>query len=100
MQNGKGKFKNKSSVQTADIPSLKGISLNKVSDFYWEKIQNKKTKEITVAYHVKYPYSEAELQKLIREFNKKDQEMTSKLNGIVNNIDDIKSIELISTNFK
>ena len=94
------KFKNKSSVQTADIPSLKGISLNKVSDFYWEKIQNKKTKEITVAYHVKYPYSEAELQKLIREFNKKDQEMTSKLNGIVNNIDDIKSIEEISTNIK
>lgn len=94
------KFKNKSSVQTADIPSLKGISLNKVSDFYWEKIRDKKTKEITVAYHVKYPYSEAELRKLIREFNKKDQEMTSKLNGIVNNIDDIKSIEEISTNIK
>ena len=94
------KFKNKSSVQTADIPSLKGISLNKVSDFYWEKIQDKKTKEITVAYHVKYPYSEAELQKLIREFNKKDQEMTSKLNGIVDNIDKVESIDEIYTNIK
>ena len=94
------KFKNKSSVKTADIPSLKGISLNKVEDFYWEKIQDKKTKEITVAYHVKYPYSEAELQKLISEFNKKDQEMTSKLNSIVNNIDKITSIDEINTNVK
>lgn len=94
------KFKNKSSVQTADIPSLKGISLNKVEDYYWEKIQDKRTKEITVAYHVKYPYSEAELQKLIREFNKKDQEMTSKLNGIVNNIDKITSIDEINTQIK
>ncbi len=94
------KFKNKSTVQTADIPSLKGISLTKVDDYYWEKIQDKRTKEITVAYHVKYPYSEAELQKLISEFNKKDQEMTSKLNDIVNNIDKIESIEEITTNIK
>jgi len=94
------KFKNKSTVETADIPSLKGISLTKVDDFYWEKFRDKKTKEITVAYHVKYPYSEAELQKLISEFNKKDQEMTSKLNGIVDHVDDIKSIEEISTNIK
>ena len=92
------KFKNKSTVETADIPSLKGISLTKVNDYYWEKIQDKKTKEITVAYHVKYPYSEAELQKLIREFNKKDQEMTSKLNAIVDHIDEIKSITQILKN--
>jgi len=94
------KFKNKSSVQTADIPSLKGISLTKVNDFYWEKMRNKKTKEITVAYHVKYPYSKAELQKLISEFNKKDQEMTSKLNKIVDNIEKIGSIDEIYTNIK
>ena len=58
------KFKNTSTVETADIPSLKGISLNKVSEYYWEKLQDKDTKKITVAYHVKYPFSEAELQKL------------------------------------
>lgn len=94
------KFKNTSSVETADIPSLKGIALNKVSEYYWEKLQDKDTKKITVAYHVKYPFSEAELQKLIREFNQKDQEMTDQLNGIVDNIDNIESIEDISTNIK
>ena len=94
------KFKNKSTLQTADIPALKGLSLNKAEDYYWEKIQDKKTKEITVAYHVKYPFSEAEMQELIREFNKRDQEMTDKLNSIVDNIDKIKSIDEIYTNIK
>ncbi len=91
------KFKNTSTVQTADIPSLKGLSLNKVSEFYWEKIQDKATKKITVAYHVKYPFSELELRKLIQEFNQKDQEMTDQLNGIVNNVGKIESIEDIQT---
>lgn len=94
------RFKNKSTLQTADIPALKGLSLNKAEDYYWEKIMDKKTKEITVAYHVKYPFSEAEMQKIIREFEKQDQEMANKLNSIVNNIDNIKSIDEIYTNIK
>ncbi|MBN2756275.1 MAG: hypothetical protein JXR51_03785 [Bacteroidales bacterium] len=94
------KFKNTSSVQTADIPSLKGITLNKVSDYYWEKFQDKKTKEITVAYHVKYPFSEMEHKKLVAEFNKKDQEMTSKLNLILENIEKTNQIEELSANIK
>ena len=94
------KFKNTSTVETADIPSLKGISLNKVSEYYWEKLQDKESKKITVAYHVKYPFSEAELQQLIREFNKKDKEMTDEMNKILDNIDNIESIEEISTNIK
>jgi hypothetical protein len=94
------KFKNTSTVETADIPSLKGISLNKVSEFYWEKLQDKNTKKIVVAYHVKYPFSEAELQKLIREFNQKDQEMTDQLNNLINGITKVDAIEDIQTNIK
>jgi septum formation topological specificity factor MinE len=94
------KFKNTSTVETADIPSLKGISLNKVSEFYWEKLQDKNTKNIVVAYHVKYPFSEAELQKLIREFNQKDQEMTDQLNNLIGAIDKLDAIEDIQTNIK
>ncbi len=94
------RFKNKSTLQTADIPALKGLSLNKAEDYYWEKIMDKKTKEITVAYHVKYPFSEAEMQKIIREFEKQDKEMGDKLNSIVDNIDNIKSIDEIYTNIK
>ena len=94
------KFKNTSTLQTADIPALKGLSLNKAEDYYWEKFQDKKTKEVTVAYHVKYPFSEAEMQKIIRQFEKQDQEMTDKLNSIVDHIDEIKSIDEIYTDIK
>jgi hypothetical protein len=94
------KFKNTSSVETADIPSLKGLSLNKVSEYYWEELQDKNTKKIVVAYHVKYPFSEAELQKLIREFNQKDQEMTDQLNGLIAGIEKVDAIEDIQTNIK
>ncbi len=89
------KMKNTSTVQTADIPSLKGISLNKVSDFYWEKFYDKKTKVTTVAYHVKYPYTEDEREQLIREFKKKDDELTQQLNDILDGIEEAESIETL-----
>ncbi len=94
------RFKNTSTVETADIPSLKGLSLNKVSDYYWEKLKDKQSKEISVAYHVMYPFSKADLKKLLAEFNKKEKEMTDKLNGIIDNIDNITSLEEISTKIK
>jgi septum formation topological specificity factor MinE len=94
------KFKNTSTVETADIPSLKGIALNKVSDFYWEKLQDKNNKNIVVAYHVKYPFSEAELQQLINEFKKMDQEMTDQLNKLIEEIETVDAIESIQTNIK
>jgi hypothetical protein len=53
-----------------------------------------------VAYHVKYPFSEAELKQLIREFNERDQEMTDQMNKILDNVDKIETIEDISTNIK
>jgi hypothetical protein len=77
------RFKNTSTLETADIPSLKGLSLNKVSEFYWEKLKDKQSGEISVAYHVMYPFSKLQLQQLLDEFNKKEQEMTNQLNAIV-----------------
>ncbi len=94
------RFKNTSTLETADIPSLKGLSLNKVKEFYWEKLKDKQSGEISVAYHVMYPFSKLQLQKLLDEFNKKEQEMTNQLNGIVEHIDDIKSLEEINTKIK
>ncbi len=94
------RFKNTSTLETADIPSLKGLSLNKVNDYYWEKLKDKQSKEITVAYHVMYPFSQADLKKLLAEFNKKEKEMTDKLNSIIDGIDNMTSLEEINTKIK
>ncbi len=94
------RFRNASTLETADIPLLKGLSLNKVNSYYWEKLKDKKTKQITVAYHVKYPFSKRDLEKLLNKFNEKEQETTNKLNEILHHIDDITSLEDIYTQIK
>lgn len=87
------KFKQTASIQTADIPFLKGISLSKAEGYYWEKTQNKNTGKISYTYHIKYPFANAALHRLIMEFNKYDQQMTDKMNEIVSSSKKTTSIE-------
>ncbi|HBX50112.1 MAG: hypothetical protein A2275_01080 [Bacteroidetes bacterium RIFOXYA12_FULL_35_11] len=88
----------KTTTQTADIPALKGISESKVEAYWWEKVQNKKTGDIAVNYHVKYPFSELELGKIIMEFKILDKELTEKLNLILEEADTISSVERMIQN--
>jgi hypothetical protein len=79
--------------KSADVSFVKGVSLNKAEEFYWEKLSNKKTGEKITHYHVKYPFSEAEMKKLVMAFEKIDRELTKQLNGILDNIESMTSIE-------
>lgn len=83
------------SVQAASVPFLKGISLAKVQGSYWEKQQDKKTKEITYAYAVRYPFPKAELNALVREFDRRDKEMEGKLDEIEAKMNAMQSVEEI-----
>lgn len=83
------------SVQAASVPFLKGISLAKVQGSYWEKQQDKKTKEITYAYAVRYPFPKAELHALVREFDRRDKEMEGKLDEIEAKMNAMQSVEEI-----
>lgn len=83
------------SVQAASVPFLKGISLAKVKGSYWEKQQDKKTKEITYAYAVRYPFPKAELNALVREFDRRDKEMEGKLDEIEAKMNAMQSVEEI-----
>lgn len=76
-------FQKESTIQTGDIPFLKGISLSKADDYYWVKTRNKNTGNISVTYHIKYPFSQGDLQRLIREFEEQDQAMTDKMDEII-----------------
>lgn len=88
----------KTQTETADIPSLKGISPSKAEAFWWEKTRNKANGEEAVNYHIKYPFPEIELRKIIMEFQKIDRELTEKLENIVNAAETIESIEEMITN--
>ena len=56
--------KNNTTLKIAKLPALQGFSITK-AEVYWEKYQNKKTKEYSYDYYMLYPFSSYELEELI-----------------------------------
>lgn len=82
-------------TQSANLPYLTGISESKAEDVYWEKRLNTETDEISYLYCVKYPFPSLELKKLIKEFQRRDQEMSDKLEGLKELYNQITSVDQI-----
>jgi len=97
-KNGKSdeSFKYAIESQTANIPSLNGISINKAKDYYWEKLTDKQ-KNIMFGYHIKYPFSQAELNSLIEEYEAMDRENTMKIKQFERMIDTTTSFERLES---
>ncbi len=94
------KYESTTKSQATDVSFVKGISLNKAEEFYWEKIKDKKTDQVTAHYHVKYPFSEAQLKKLVMAFEKMDRELSKQLNGILDRIPEMTSVEEMEGSIK
>lgn len=82
-------------TKAAEVPFLKGISDSKIEDYYWELQQDRSTKERKYYYTIKYPFPSLELKKLVREFEKRDQEMYSKLALLKERVGKVESLEEI-----
>ncbi len=80
-------------INAVNLPFLNGISMGKAQGVYWEKHQNKKTKQVHYEYSVKYPFSEQERQKLIAEFKKVDAEKEARYKALEDNINELESVE-------
>lgn len=90
-------FSQVSKIRSANLPFLKGISSNKIEEFYWQKVQDKGTKKEHYDYWVKYPFSKAELAKLMAEFEALDAEKTARYEALEQKINDIESVEEIKS---
>lgn len=78
------------------LMALKGVSLTKANDFYWEKIKDRKKKQNFIHYHVKYPFSSNDLNKLIGDWEQLDKQLTSDIQLIEQQSQKTKSVhELI-----
>lgn len=71
-------FRSSSSTQSAVMPFLNNITISKAEATYWEKHQDKKTRNISYEFSLLYPLSDADLQKYNRQFLEIDQEMVDK----------------------
>lgn len=85
-------YKVATKTRAADIPFIKGISLNQVEEYYWAKVKESDGR-INYYYHVKYPFSEFQLKKLVMEYEKNDRELTNQLNSLIAKIDETNSID-------
>jgi hypothetical protein len=85
-------------TKSGNVPFLSEIALSNAVDYYWEKQRDKKTKVVTVAYHVKYPFPEIQLQQLVFEFKEADEKMTAQLTGLCESLDAVKDMEEIGKN--
>lgn len=90
-------FKSSIKSESGKIDFLTGININKVEDYYWEEIKNRKTKVISYNYHLKYPFPEFQLHELIVKYKKKDKELTDELEKYLSLVANIESTEDIST---
>ena len=93
-------YKAKVTSQSADLPYIKGISLNKADKYYWEKLKNRKTKEISFNYHIKYPFSEFELKKIVLEFDIQDKKMNNQLTDLLGQVEVIDDVDKILNNIR
>lgn len=87
-------YENNIEVYSEYFQPLKGLSASNVESFYWEVVKmDNGLKEIR--YHIKYPFSQMQLNELIRDFEALDAEMERKLQEIEQNGKQFESIEAI-----
>ncbi|MFP4556536.1 MAG: hypothetical protein ACLFNU_06675 [Bacteroidales bacterium] len=91
-------FATTTTTTSGPVPFLQGVSLSKVDEFYWEKLENRADRSVRFNYHIKYPFPETEIFKLVSEFKKRDREMSDQLDEIFDAADNVTSVEEIDRN--
>lgn len=88
-------YSRQSSIRTANLPFIKGISLSKAAGIYWVKLRDKKTGIEHYEYSVKYPYTRLEQQMLQADFEELDRQKMSELESLEAQVDNITAMEQI-----
>lgn len=89
-------FTNQLEVSAAKLPFIKGVSLSEAKGQYWERRENKRTKQRLYVLTVLYPMSEKELQKMRTEFDAYDREKTNEYNRLESAFAGVSSVEEIN----
>lgn len=84
-------------TNSAYLPFLTGISVDKVKDFYWEKYYDKDNDSYHYVYHMQYPFTEMDRMNWTAEFEEYDAKQYSKLKEIKEKLKTFTDIAYIST---
>ena len=89
-------FTKSTAIIAANMPYLKGITLAKAADVYWERKMDKKTKQEFYDYAVKYPFPPSERRKLIYEYEELDKSKEAELDALEQELPDAMSTDAIT----
>lgn len=88
-------YKSTLETKAADVPFMQGVSPSKIEDYYWEKRQNKSTKEISYTYSIKYPFPSLEIKKMADDFRTRDAAIWSIYETLEAKLGNVTSLEQI-----
>lgn len=84
-------------IAAAKLPFIKGVSLSEALGQYWERRENKSSKQSLYHLTVLYPMPDSELEKMRRDFEKYDGEKTAEYKRWAAAYDEVSSVEQISS---
>ena len=86
-------YTSKTTSKTGNAAYLQGISLSKATDYYWEKQRENRVEK--VFYYIKYPFTESDIQLLIKEWEQQEEQLTQRLDTLKSANVDYKTVESI-----
>ena len=93
----KEEFTSNLDIAAAKLPFIKGVSLSEAIGQYWERRENKSTKQTEYYLNVLYPMPESELERMRGEFEKYDQEQVAEYNRLETAYANAGSVEEINS---
>ncbi len=76
---------------SARLPFMKGVSIAKALDTYWEKREEKKSKRRYVMFTVQYPLSKSEINDMHTKFVQLDNEKTKEFDNLKEGLPQVES---------
>lgn len=89
-------YKSEYEMAAAKLPFIKGVSLSEAKASYWERRENKKSKQNLYIFTVLYPLSDYELSQMRSQFEKLDGEKTAELQKWQNRYYDVSTAEEVN----
>lgn len=89
-------FSSEYELAAARLPFIKGVSLSEAAGTYWERRENKQSKQNLYVFTVLYPFSESELADLRRKFEAYDGEKTAAFDRVKSGYETVSSTEGIN----
>lgn len=95
MTDSKSEYSTYVKEKSANMPFIQEVTLSKARESYWEKLQDKSTKEYFYEYHILYPFSNLDLMKMVDQFNEYEQSLRNELNKLNDALAQIGTVEEI-----